>query len=250
MKENIKISVIGAGQMGTRIGEVASRDHDVIFFDIDPEKMQQAANRYGAQTADDLRNALSSHILFLAVPGSVVIELLKDYYAAVSKDTLWVNISTFVTLKNMVEITGKSRNIVSCKIIGQSEMVSDDNPCAFILDSTHSENALISVVEDIFKKVGVVIIDDEEKYTEVNYIAASEGMKGVLSVANTLRNMGLQREVIEAAVKHVFLGTVQHFPFEAPDYFIDLIYDRNPGLRESNETLLKALTQENSDTKG
>ena len=244
MMKNIKISVFGAGQMGTRIGEVASRDHDVIFFDTEPEKAQHAANRFGAQSANDIRHALSSQILFLAVPGSAVIELIKDHYTAVSRDTLWVNISTFVTLKNMVEITGESLNMVSCKIIGQSEMVSDENPCAFILDSTHSENALISVVEAIFKKVGVVIIDDEGKYSEVNYIAASEAMRAVLSLANTLRHMGLQREVIMAAVKHVFIGTVQQFPYATTDYFHDLVYDRNPGLKESNEKLLNALKQD------
>jgi len=154
MKENIRISVIGAGQMGTRIGEVASRDHRVVFFDTEPEKAQRAANRFGGRSAGDIRHALDSQILFLAVPGSAVIKLLEDHYSAVSMDTLWVNISTFVALKDMREVTGESGNIISCKIIGQSDMVSDDNPCAFIIDSSHSENSMIPVVEDIFKKGG------------------------------------------------------------------------------------------------
>ena len=36
-----KIGVLGAGQMGSRIGEVACRDHDVVFFDTEPEKAQR-----------------------------------------------------------------------------------------------------------------------------------------------------------------------------------------------------------------
>ncbi|MBW1802336.1 MAG: NAD(P)-binding domain-containing protein [Deltaproteobacteria bacterium] len=244
MKENKSISVFGAGQMGTRIGEVACREHDVVFFDIDPEKAQQSADRFGGRSANDIRQALDSQILFLAVPGSAVIQLLKDHYSAVSMDTLWVNISTFVTLKDMQAVTGKSGNIISCKIIGQSELVSDENPSAFIIDSSQSESSLVPVVGDIFKKVGVVIFDHEEKYREVNYIGAAEAMRGVIYVANTLRDMGLQKEVIRAAITQVFIGTAIQFPYANPDYFHDLVYGRNPGLRKSNEKLLDALKQD------
>ena len=113
----IQVGVIGAGQMGSQIGKVSSEDHDVIYYDIDGTKGRRAAIESHARFEDEIEEVLKSHVIFLAVPKDGVTDLLKRYHAIVSRDTLWVNISTFVTLKEMMMITGDVSNIVSCKII-------------------------------------------------------------------------------------------------------------------------------------
>ena len=44
-----KVSIIGAGQMGTQIGKVASEQHEVIFFDKDSSRSREAAKRFHAK---------------------------------------------------------------------------------------------------------------------------------------------------------------------------------------------------------
>jgi len=239
--DKTSIGVIGAGQMGTQIGKVANEDHDVIFYDIDVMKSKRAAKVCQADYVEDIDLALRSHILFLAVPRKAVIEILQKHHSVVSEDMLWVNICTFVTLKDILGIVGKVKNVLSCKIIGHFEMMSPDNPCAFIIHDQSPQNDLTHIVDELFSKLGIVVYDNEEKYLEVNYIAASEGMKGVIRAANLLKRMDIRGEVIEAAVKHVFLGTARQFPFLEPDYFHDLVYQRNPGLRELNREILEGL---------
>jgi hypothetical protein len=238
LMKKMKVGIVGAGQMGTQIGKVASDDHDVIFYDIDRGKSRHAADKLNVRYEDELHEILRSHIIFLAVPGNAVIELLKEYQGSVSKETLWVNISTFVTLKEMISVTGDGSNLVSCKIIGHFEMMSPTNPCAFVIHQVHPENDLTSIVEKIFKRVGITIYDDENKYLEINYIAAAEAMRGVLNVAKLLRSLDIQFPIIEAAIKQVFVGSAGQFPYANPDYFHDLVYKRNPELKKLNQEIL------------
>jgi len=233
------VGVIGAGQMGFQIGKVAKKDHDVVFFDIDQGKSKSAAKQLHTRYGDEIQKTLESDIIFLAVPGKDVIECLEKHHTTVSKETLWVNISTFVTLKDMKAVTRDASNMASCKIIGHSEMMSPTSQCVFVIHHVHPENELMSVVEAIFEKVGITIYDDESKYLEVNYIAAAESMRSALHVADILRSMDISYPVIEAAVKQILTGTASQFPYEEHDYFHDLVYQRNPGLKELNSEILK-----------
>ncbi len=103
----------------------------------------------------------------------------------------------------------------------------------------NSANPLTSYVEKIFQKVGIAIFDDENKYTDVNYIAATESMKGAIYTADKLRKMKIKRQIIEVAIKQVFVGTAGQYPYEEPDYFHELVYKKNPGLKELNQDILK-----------
>jgi len=236
---NAKIVIVGAGQMGTQIGKAACKDNDVIFYDIDQEKSRSVAKLNNAGYSNNLQEIDTPDIVFLCVPKNAVIEILQNDDANVSTETLWVNISTFITRKEITDITGSSENIVSCKIIGHFERISPTNKGVFVIHSEHPENERMAVVEDILQNVGTVIYDDEEKYREVNYIAAAEAMKGVLHTATLLREKGMGELVINAAVRQIFIGSALQFPFAESDYFLELVYQRNPGLRELNEGILK-----------
>ncbi len=244
---NAKIVIVGAGQMGTQIGKAACKDNDVIFYDIDHDKSRSAAKLYNAGYSNTLQEIDTPDIIFLCVPKNAVMELLHNDYVKGSTETLWVNICTFITRNEITKITGFAGNIVSCKIIGHFERISPTNKGVFIIHSEHPENERMAVVEDILQNVGTVIYDDENKYLEVNYIAASEAMKGVLHTANLLREKGIGEKVINAAIRQIFIGSALQFPYAEPDYFHELVYQRNPGLKELNEGILKMF--KNSATK-
>ncbi|MBW2066860.1 MAG: NAD(P)-binding domain-containing protein [Deltaproteobacteria bacterium] len=235
----VQIGVIGAGQMGSQIGKVASEDHDVVYYDIDNSKACSAAAESHCRYEEEINGVLESQIIFLAVPKEGVVNLLRRYHTIVSRGTLWVNISTFITLKEIREITEDTSNIVSCKIIGHFERMSPAHRCAFVIHREVPENPLVGIVEEVFRRVGTTIYDDENRYLEVNYIAATEAMKGVLATAKKLKDLNFPTPIIEAAVQQVFVGTAGQFPYRNPDYFHDLVYGRNPGLKELNQEILK-----------
>ena len=243
---NVKVAVVGAGQMGTQIGKTACKDNDVIFYDIDQDKSRSAARLCNARYSDTAQEIITTDIVFLCVPKKGVIEWLQKSYSKASMETVWVNICTFLTLKDILDFTGSAENIVSCKIIGHFQMISPTSRGVFIIHPEHPENERMLTIEKILKNVGEVIYDDEGKYLEVNYIAASEGMKGVLHTANLLRKRGLKDQVIHAAIRQVFIGTALQFPYAEPDYFHELVYQRNPGLKELNENILKNFKTEES----
>jgi pyrroline-5-carboxylate reductase len=239
-----KVSIIGAGQMGTQIGKVASEQHEVIFFDKDSSRSREAAKRFHAKYENNLPDVLNSPIIILAVAGDVVIDLIQKYHARSPRETLWVNISTFVTLKDIRDITGDVDNVLSCKIIGHFEMMSPENKCVFVIHNEYPKNELTTTLEDIFREVGIVIYDDEEKYLKVNYMAAEEAMKSVINLARKLQNMNMKSHVVNAAIKQVFLGTAQQFPYLEPDYFHELVYQKIPELKGLNEEILKLFSGE------
>jgi pyrroline-5-carboxylate reductase len=235
MMGKAKISIVGAGQMGTQIGKAACKDNDVIFYDIDHDKSRSAAKLYNAGYSNTLQEIDTPDIIFLCVPKNAVMELIHNDYVKGSTETLWVNICTFITRKEIINTTGSF------------ERISPTNKGVFIIHSEHPENERMAVVEDILQNVGAVIYDDENKYLEVNYIAASEAMKGVLHTANLLREKGIGEKVINAAIRQIFIGSALQFPYAEPDYFHELVYQRNPGLKELNEGILKMF--KNSATK-
>ncbi len=239
-----KVSIIGAGQMGTQIGKVASEQHEVIFFDKDSSRSREAAKRFHAKYENNLPDVLNSPIIILAVAGDVVIDLIQKYHARSPRETLWVNISTFVTLKDIRDITGDVDNVLSCKIIGHFEMMSPENKCVFVIHNEYPKNESTTTLVDIFREVGIVIYDDEEKYLKVNYMAAEEAMKSVINLARKLQNMNMKSHVVNAAIKQVFLGTAQQFPYLEPDYFHELVYQKIPELKGLNEEILKLFSGE------
>jgi hypothetical protein len=54
-----------------------------------------------------------------------------------------------------------------------------------------------------------------------------------------LREKGIGEQVINAAIRQIFIGSALQFPYVEPDYFHELVYQRNPELKELNEGILK-----------
>lgn len=222
-----KIGIIGAGQMGNALGRAAALNgYNTIFFDIDTKKAQEAALNSKADFTIDINEIFNSNIIFLALHKDAVLNFFTNYYKSVSLKSVCVNISTFVTMNDIRNITKDISRIISCKIIGHFLKVASVKS-VFVLDTNSEKN---KDVEEILGSIGEVIYGSENDYVQLNYLAAEAAMRSTLTLVKQLKEMGYKESVIYAAVKSVFIGTAEQFPFLKPDYFHNMVYKNNPDI--------------------
>jgi prephenate dehydrogenase len=87
MRDNIKVSVIGAGRFGSFFGEELSRFFNVIYFD---KKKKECVNK----TYKELSECLNRDIVFLAVPISEIESFLIENGKAIARSSLLVDLSS------------------------------------------------------------------------------------------------------------------------------------------------------------
>lgn len=229
------IGVIGVGNMGEHLAASSSLVGKVRVYDIDSEKAEAVASKLGITFLNDIEGLLKSDIIFLAIPGNSVIPLLKENLKKSGPKTLWINVSTLVSIKDIKEAFPASKNIGSIKIIGEAGAMHSGTKPVIIVDPLY-KNVFTEDVHKILNGVGDVIVDYELKYLNINLYAAEVAMLSCLSLAKKLSDNGIDNKVINAAVKGVLVGTSRQFPYENPDYFHELVYQIHPDIKAQFDT--------------
>jgi pyrroline-5-carboxylate reductase len=203
----MEISIIGVG----RLGEALVRNTgstQIFFYDIDRDRISSLERKGFGNKLDSLSSALDKDIVLFALPGKEILNILRQNYLKISPQTLLVNLSTSLTLKELEECCG-NLNFLSCKIIGESDQIQKGGKVTFIIHKTEKPvTGKISVVTGLFRLLGHVIVDDEKKYLNVNYLAAEKIMKTALEFAVELKKSSFPTEVISAAILGVMMGTL------------------------------------------
>jgi pyrroline-5-carboxylate reductase len=219
------IGIAGLGNMGRRIAKAADAHASVVGYDIADSCMKDVCGQ-SIEQAKNVERLLEQDMIILALPGGEVLTFLQKYCSLSA--ALWVNMSTFVTRKQMNDVLGHD-TCISCKIIGHSDVLMENGRPTFILDpGKHVSSCDLDMVQIILENCGDVVFDDEKKYSNVNLWAAEAAMKAVSELVMKLE--GFPKEVVRSAVHQVLVGTAMQFPYDKIDYFHRLVISRNQNI--------------------
>ena len=203
------VAIIGTGRMGSLIARKIYSHYNMILIDKDLRQCGLLAKETaGLATSEYSALSLSDYII-IALPATVIPEVIQKIKSFVVKEHILINISTdtekpvFESLKGLCKLT-------SAKIIGHAQhMATTDELPLIIIDGEDPDTS--NKTANIFAKLGTVCFGDEKTVKNINNIASEEGIKAALSIKKRLEETDVPSEYISFAIRNVACGTMNAY---------------------------------------
>ncbi len=178
MKSNLKIAVIGAGNIGLAIarGLVDSKRYKAKNITLTRRKkshLEKIKDKDFQLTTDNMEAARNSDVIIVAVEPCQADKALNEIKDAIDPEKhIVISVITGVSLKKMKDILGENINIVRA-MPNTAIAIRESMTCMTAENSNGGgENNPIVVAEEIFKTVGKVTVIDEELMGAATALAA------------------------------------------------------------------------------
>lgn len=210
-----KIGLIGAGQMGTALGQGFIKvglvpAENLLAGDPDHAARERFAEATGGQTTgDNLRVLAQSDVIFLAVKPQQMVELAAELHGKISAQRLVVSIAAGIRLDVLAEGLGAGVRLV--RVMPNTPCLIGRGACGFC----PGENATAHdarLVEQLLGAVGVAYELDEKLLDAVTGLSGS-GPAFVYTIIEALSDggvrMGLPRSVATALAAQTVRGAAE-----------------------------------------
>ncbi|MFN0167508.1 MAG: pyrroline-5-carboxylate reductase [Bryobacteraceae bacterium] len=210
-----RIAVLGAGNMGAALlggilKGVATPDR-VVATVRTPERAAEVASKFGIRTltADNRAAVECSDILIFAVKPATLPKVLAEVRDALREDQILVSLAAAVPISLIEQVAGKHLPIF--RAMPNIPVVVEEGATA-IASNTHCTLEHRSIVESIFRAVGVAVFVDEELMHAVTALSGS-GPAYIYMVIEAMiaggLKMGLSREIATRLSEQTVLGAAK-----------------------------------------
>ncbi|MCM3705580.1 MULTISPECIES: NAD(P)-binding domain-containing protein [Cytobacillus] len=212
----MKIGLAGIGKLGAAMMTHWHQSNlSIGIFHPDSSKAEQFAERYpnaNPLTVNELRHI---DIILLALPAGKVISFMDSIIPEKSSIT-FINMATSLPTKEIKE-RFPSCKVYGLKYMGHSRDLMENGKGLFI-----TEDNLPAPVQDLFRPVGEIIKDSEERVAEINKLATYYAVKTAVEIENDLTGKGYHPAYVKRAltslapevIRSYSEGTFGHFAKE------------------------------------
>ncbi len=171
----MKISFIGAGNMGTAIigGIVKSAitdATDITVSDRDADKLNAIKKQYNVNITDNNLNCFPCDILFLCVKPNVLYSVIDEIKDGVTPDTIVVSIAAGQSINKMTDAFGKSVKII--RVMPNTPALVGEGMAAVSLSEMVTEKEADAVLK-IFNSLGRAELVPESLMDTVTALSGS-----------------------------------------------------------------------------
>lgn len=171
-----------------------------------------------AKTVEDV--FLKSDVVLLLLPPSDICSLVKEYSRTMKSNAVLVNMATSVATQEVQkQIKRKDIRVVGAKLIGQAYAILKGCEAIFILST--GEACVVDLLKYLFSSIGKVIVGDEMLAERINTEATRFGLRLAIDLRKQLEKICSSKEIIDVAIKTVAVGTIQDYPPNEPNEYID-----------------------------
>lgn len=212
----MKIGLAGIGKLGSAMMTHWNKSNLPIgIFHPDSSKAEQFAERY--PNAHPLTDNEMRHMdmILLALPAGKVISFM-DSIIPENSSIVFINMATALPTKKIKE-RFPSCKVCGLKYMGHSRDLMENGKGLFI-----TEDQLPAPIQDLFRPVGEIIKDSEERVAEINKLATYYAVKTAVEIENELTGKGYDPAYIKRGltslapevIRSYSEGTLGHFAKE------------------------------------
>jgi len=169
--DNLKIAIIGCGNMGAAIAERLSKDAFILLFDRNIEKMQKLADSGFGKISPSIEDMLSSaNIVVLAIKPQSLEILSKEINSFLKPHQTLISLLAGTTLQHLKEFFPNVFKIVRMMpniAIRQGEGI------AALSCNTNEPLDFKDNLKNVFSSLGLVFWIDESKIDAISALAGS-----------------------------------------------------------------------------
>lgn len=170
-KENIKIAIIGCGNMGAAIAQRLSKHSTTILFDRNPEKVQKLAHLGYGKVSSSLEEAIEkADFVLLAIKPQNIEACASMINENIKNHQILISLLAATPLKKLKELFFNASKIV--RMMPNLAIKVGEGVAALCIDSEEPQEFKNKIL-DIFSSMGLVFWIDENKIDAISSLAGS-----------------------------------------------------------------------------
>ncbi|MFO7171449.1 MAG: NAD(P)-binding domain-containing protein [Bacillota bacterium] len=202
----MKVAIIGAGRMGSLLANRLPGNVRKVIISRRRASAVELADEVGGIAADTLSAVRGCAVVFLAVPGPVLPNLLPDLAPHLEPEALVVNMATEVDTGDLAAQFPDLR-LVAAKVIGHAREMVQGSPGIVVLDRVTPREE--EVLANLLGGLGPVIRDREAKVMLANTAVAEEMVRAEQNLRRRLEDLGLEPDLIRIAIRTTAPGVLR-----------------------------------------
>ena len=204
-----KVTVIGAGRMGSIVANQLPDDVEKLIIDTDFAKAKAVAEGCGAAASDQMSAASDADVILVVLPtpavapaGAAAAEIAKD-------GALIVNMATKGNFSPETVAAHPALSMFDAKIIGHANSMRLGAPC-YVVVNTESE-AEFETVAHVLSGYKKVVRGDSSLVPLINSIGSGEGVRAAVKCRKLLKQYNIPKEWEDIVIYTVCAGTMRSY---------------------------------------
>ncbi|KON88747.1 hypothetical protein AF332_19375 [Sporosarcina globispora] len=212
----MKIGLAGIGKLGTAMmTHWHNSNISIGFYHPDRSKAEQFAEKFPNGRPVTEVELIQMEMILLALPAGNVISFMESMFPE-QCSIVFINMATALPTKRITE-RFPSCKVYGLKYMGHSRDLMEHGNGLFI-----SEDHLPDPIADLFKPLGEIVKDSEERLVEINKLATFFAVKAAVEIENDFTGKGYPPAYIKRAltslapevIRSYSEGTLGHFAQE------------------------------------
>ena len=216
----INVGIIGVGRLGQAVARRLAPNVNLLLADKVTARANKLASELTAKAKTVKEAFLKSDVLLLLLSPSDICPLVKKYSKTMKSNALLVNMATSLATEEVrKEIEREDIRVAGAKLIGQAYAILKGYQAIFILST--GDPCVVDLLEYLFSPIGKIIVGDEMLAGRINTEATRFGLRLAIDLRKQLEKICSSKEIIDIAIKTVAVGTIQDYPPNEPNHYID-----------------------------
>ncbi|WP_071395779.1 NAD(P)-binding domain-containing protein [Bacillus tuaregi] len=198
--ENYKVGLVGIGRLGSALMKQWDQQQlDIGVYHPTKEKSETFINQFQNGYILEKKDLAEINILILALSGkdiSPFLENLRSEGLDLTKVML-VNMATALNSKEIISAFPQL-TVFGVKFMGHARDLFEHGEALFI-----SETPLPGPIEELFQKLGQIMIDEEDRLVQVNKLATFYAAKAAIEIEAIFAEKGLSAEYVKRALTSI-----------------------------------------------
>ena len=205
----LTVAVLGAGRMGSFVGEQLPEEVNKIIVDSDEPKAKELAKKVGGTYTLTAQGAATADVVAIVLPAPVVNDVAKALAGIVKDGAIILNMATNAEIGEEIKGLRPSVHFVDAKIIGHAKAMSQGATSCVVV-STEDEKAL-GIISYCLPGYTRVVSGDVRLVPKLNTIGSTEGIRAAVMVRKQLKQYNVPKEWEDVVISTVCAGTMRAY---------------------------------------
>lgn len=202
---NYKVAIIGAGQMASILAHRVPGSVRKVIIGRRKAEAVALADEVGGIASDQMSAVRGCKVIFLAVPGPALPQVLSEIQPHLMSEAVVVNMATEV-MTDELPVEGDLM-VVAAKVIGHAREIELGSPGVVVLDRV--EPAQAELLGPLLEGIGPVIRGDERKVMAANTAVVEVMVQAEAELRRRLEEVGLDAALVPVAIGSAAPGVLR-----------------------------------------
>ncbi|HWI64176.1 MAG TPA: NAD(P)-binding domain-containing protein [Symbiobacteriaceae bacterium] len=202
-----KVAIVGAGRMGSLLAQRIPVGYRKVIISRDRAGAAQVADEVGGLASDQISAVRGCQVIFLAVPGQAVTQLVRDMAAHLADTALVVNMAPEIMTGDLAADVPNVR-LAAAKILGHARELQMGARGVVVLD--HIDEEAEDRLRQLLEPLGPIIRGSESMVLDAGGAIVQAMQDAARTLTSRLTALGLERHLAQVVLAGAAPGVLRN----------------------------------------